>query len=163
MVAAAEVYQTRLVLFEREGGLPYVRIVNLTADTPNALAASHRIEFAEPAYNASIGENPEFGASHLRFQYESFVTPRSVFDYDVRTRERTLRKQQPVLGGYDPAQYTTDRLHATASDGTRVPLSTVHRRDTPLDGSPPLLLYGYGTYGISVPLNFHSNRLTLLA
>ncbi len=162
MLAAAEVFQTHLVLFEREGGLPYLRIVDLTANAPDALAASHRIEFAEPAYNASIGENPEFGASHVRFQYESFVTPRSIFDYDVRTRERSLRKRQPVLGGYDPSQYVTERLHATAHDGTRVPLSIVHRRDTPRDGSAPLLLYGYGSYGISVPVNFSSNRLSLL-
>ncbi len=162
MLAAVEVFQTHLVLLEREGGLPYLRIVDLIADAPNALAASHRIEFDEPAYNASVGENPEFGASHVRFQYESFVTPRSIFDYDVRTRERTLRKQQPVLGGYEPAQYVSERLHATASDGTRVPLSIVHRRDTPRDGSAPLLLYGYGSYGISVPVNFSSNRLTLL-
>jgi oligopeptidase B len=162
MLAAAEVFQTHLVLFEREDGLPNLRIVDLTADAPNLLAASHRIEFAEPAYNASIGENPEFGAEHVRFQYESFVTPRSIFDYDVRTRERHLRKQQPVLGGYDPAQYVSERLHATASDGTRVPLSIVHRRNTPLDGSAPLLLYGYGSYGISVPVNFSSNRLSLL-
>ena len=162
MLAGAEVFQTHVVLFEREGGLPYLRIVSLTSDAPNALAASHRIEFAEPAYNASIGENPEFGASHVRFQYESFVTPRSVFDYDVRTRERSLRKQQPVLGGYDASRYVSERLHATAPDGTRVPLSIVHRRDTPRDGSAPLLLYGYGSYGISVPVTFSSNRLSLL-
>jgi oligopeptidase B len=162
MLAAAGAFRTHLVLFEREGGLPYIRIVDLTADAPNALAASHRIEFDEPAYNASIGENPEFSVSHVRFQYESFVTPRSIFDYDVRTRERILRKQQPVLGGYDAAQYVSERLHATASDGTRVPLSVVHRRDTPRDGSAPLLLYGYGSYGISVPVNFSSNRLSLL-
>jgi oligopeptidase B len=162
MVAAAEVFQTHLVLFEREGGLPYLRIVDLTADSPTALAASHRVEFAEPAYNASIGENPEFGAEHVRFQYESFVTPRSIFDYDLRTRGRHLRKQQPVLGGYDPSLYVSERLQANASDGTQVPLSIVHRRDTPLDGSAPLLLYGYGSYGISVPVNFSSNRLSLL-
>jgi len=162
MLAGAEVFQTHLVFFEREGGLPYLRIVDLTSDAPNALAASHRIEFAEPAYNASIGENPEFGASAVRFQYESFVTPRSIFDYDVRTRERSLRKQQPVLGGYDASQYVSERLHAISSDGTRVPLSVVHRRDTPRDGSAPLLLYGYGSYGISVPVNFSSNRLSLL-
>jgi len=162
MLAAAEVFQTHLVLFEREGGLPYLRIVDLTADARNALAASHRIEFAEPAYNASVGENLEFDASHVRFQYESFVTPRSIFDYDVRTRERSLRKQQPVLGGYDPSQYVSARLHATAPDGTRVPLSIVHRRNTPRDGWAPLLLYGYGSYGISVPVNFSSNRLSLL-
>src|SRR5258708_7846590 len=162
MLAGAEVFQTRLVLFEREGGLPYLRIVDLTADSPNALAASHRIEFAEPAYNTSIGENPEFGASHVRFQYESFVTPRSVIDYDVRTRERSLRKQPPVLGGYDPSQYVSERLHATALDGTRVPLSIVYRRDTPRDGSAPLLLYGYGSYGMALPGNFSSNRVSLL-
>src|SRR5216684_2829780 len=162
MVAAADVFRTHLVLLEREGGLPFLRIVDLTADDLRTLSPSHRIEFSEPAYNASIGENPEFDASHLRFQYESFVTPRSVFDYDVRTRERSLQKQQPVLGGYDPAQYTSERLHATASDGTRVPLSIVRPRDTPLDGSAPLLLYGYGSYGISVPVNFSSNRLSLL-
>jgi oligopeptidase B len=162
MLAGAEVFQTHLVLFERESGLPYLRIVDLTADGPSALAASHRIEFAEPAYNASIGENPEFSANHVRFQYESFVTPHSILDYDVRTRERSLRKQQPVLGGYDPSQYVSERLHAAASDGTRVPLSIVCRRDTPLDGSAPVLLYGYGSYGISVPVNFNSNRLSLL-
>jgi len=162
MLASVEAFQTHLVLFEREGGLPYLRIVDLMAATSDALAASHRIEFTEPAYNASIGENPEFSASHVRFQYESFVTPRSIFDYDVRTRERVLRKQQPVLGGYDATQYVSERLHATASDGTRVALSIVHRRGTPRDGSAPLLLYGYGSYGISAPVNFSSNRLSLL-
>jgi oligopeptidase B len=162
MLAGAEVFQSHLVLFEREGGLPHLRIVDLTVEAPSALAASHRIEFAEPAYNASLGENPEFGALHVRFQYESFVTPRSVFDYDVRTRERSLRKQQPVLGGYDPAQYVIERMHASAPDGARVPLSVVYRRDTPRNGPAPLLLYGYGSYGISVPVNFNSNRLSLL-
>jgi oligopeptidase B len=162
MLGAAQAFQAHLVLFEREGGLPYLRIVDLPTSGSNALAASHRIEFTEPSYNASIGDNPEFAASHVRFQYESFVTPRSIFDYDVRTRERALRKQQPVLGGYDPTQYVSERLHATATDGTRVPLSVVNRRDTPRDGSAPLLLYGYGSYGISVPVNFSSNRLSLL-
>jgi oligopeptidase B len=162
MLAAAHAFKTHLVLFEREGGLPYLRIVDLTKDSTGTLAASHRIEFTEPAYNASVGENPEFGTSHVRFQYESFVNPRSVFDYDVRTRERTLRKQQPVLGGYDSSQYVSERLHVTASDGARVPVSIVYRRDTSRDGSAPLLLYGYGSYGISVPVNFSSNRLSLL-
>jgi len=162
MLTAAEVFKTHLVLFEREGGLPFLRIVDLASAAPTFLTTSHRIEFAEPAYNASIGDNPEFDATHLRFQYESFVTPRSILDYDIRTRERILRKQQPVLGGYDPAQYVSERLHATASDGTRVPLSVVYRRDTPRDGSAPLLLYGYGSYGISMPVHFSSNRLSLL-
>jgi oligopeptidase B len=162
MLAAAEAFQSHLVLFEREGGLPYLRIVDLAHSTPDALAASHRIEFTEPAYNASLGANPEFVANHVRFQYESFITPRSVFDYDLTTRERILRKQQPVLGGYDATQYASERLHATAPDGTRVPISIVYRRDTPRDASAPLLLYGYGSYGISVPVGFSSNRLSLL-
>jgi len=162
MLAGVEVFKTHVVLFEREGGLPYLRIVDLIADAGNFLAASHRIEFGEPAYNASLGENPEFGASHVRFQYESFVAPRSIFDYDVHTRERSLRKQQPVLAGYDAAKYVIERLHASADDGTQVPVSIVYRCDTPRDGSAPLLLYGYGSYGISVPVNFNSNRLSLL-
>jgi oligopeptidase B len=162
MLAAADVFQSHLALLEREDGLPYLRIVDLPHATPNALDNSHRIEFNEPAYNASLGANPEFAVSQLRFHYESFVTPRSVFDYDLQNRERILRKQQPVLGGYDPAQYVSERLHATAQDGTRVPISIVHRRDTPRDASAPLLLYGYGSYGISIPASFNSNRLSLL-
>jgi len=162
MLASVEAFKSHLVLFEREGGLPYLRVVELKASRANLLEASHRIEFTEPAYNASLGDNPEFDVSHVRFQYESLVTPRSVFDYDVRTRERILRKQQPVLGGYDASQYVSERLHASATDGTRIPVSLVYRRDTARDGSAPLLLYGYGSYGISVPVNFNSNRLSLL-
>jgi oligopeptidase B len=151
-----------LVLFEREGGLPYLRIVDLSVESPDALSASHRIEFAEPAYNASLGPNPEFDATFVRYQYESFVTPRSVYDYDVRTRERVLRKVQPVLGGYDSSQYVSERLHATAQDGARLPVSLVYHRNTPRDGSAPLLLYGYGSYGLSVAVAFSSNRVSLL-
>lgn len=162
MLSAAEVFRTHLVLFEREAGLPYLRMVDLSPSGRPSIENSHRIEFTEPAYNASFGANPEFAANHVRFQYESLVTPRSVFDYDLATRQRILLKQQPVLGGYDPAQYTSQRIHAAAPDGTRVPLSIVYRRDTPLDGSAPLLLYGYGSYGISVPVGFSSNRLSLL-
>jgi oligopeptidase B len=162
MLASVDVFQSHLIVLEREEGLPYLRIVDLPHSTPDALAASHRIEFTEPAYNASLGANPEFATSHLRFQYESFVTPRSVFDYELKTRQRTLRKQQPVLGGYDAEQYVSERLHAASQDGTQVPISIVHRRDTPRDGSGPLLLYGYGSYGISVPVAFNSNRLSLL-
>ncbi|HUE57347.1 MAG TPA: S9 family peptidase [Candidatus Udaeobacter sp.] len=162
MLAAAEVFRTHLLLLEREGGLPYLRIVGLNPGSLGAPESSHRIEFAEPAYNASIGQNPEFDTTHVRFQYESFTTPRSVFDYDVRTRERVLRKQQPVLGGYGPAEYVSERILATAPDCTQIPLSIVYRRDTRRDSSAPLLLYGYGSYGISVPVSFSSNRLSLL-
>ena len=162
MLAGVAAFKSHLVLFEREGGLPNLRIVDLAVPGGRLLAASHRIEFSEPAYNASLGNNPEFDAAHVRFQYESFVTPRSVFDYDVRTRERVLRKQQPVLGGYDQSQYVSERLHAMATDRMSVPISIVYRRDTPRDGTSPLLLYAYGSYGISMPVNFNSNRLSLL-
>ena len=162
MISGADVFRSHIVLSEREGGLPYLRIVDLSIEAPNALTASHRIEFTEPAYNASLGSNPEFDASFVRYQYESFVTPRSVFDYDVRTRARVLRKEQPVLGGYDPTQYVSERMHAATADGTRVPISLVHRRDTPLDGTALLLLYGYGSYGYSIAVNFSSNRVSLL-
>jgi oligopeptidase B len=177
MLAGADAFENHLVLFEREGGLPYLRIVDLHGVSTSEgregdlLDASHRIEFMEPAYNASLGSNPEFVTDFVRFQYESLVTPRSVFDYNVRTRERTLLKQQPVLGGYDERQYVTERLHALAADGTQIPISVVYRRDTfaseptwPHDRNTgaPLLLYGYGSYGISVPVTFSSNRLSLL-
>jgi oligopeptidase B len=162
MLSSAQAFASHLVLYEREGGLPYLRIVPLGGGAGDPLASSQRIAFTEPVYNASLGANPEFVTDHLRFQYESFITPRSVFDYDLRTREQILRKQQPVLGGYDPAQYVSERVLARAPDGTTVPLSVVYRRDTPRDGSAPLLLYGYGSYGISVPVNFSSNRLSLL-
>jgi oligopeptidase B len=166
MLASAQAFASHLVLFEREGGLPHLRIMPLGPVASNAasdpLATSQRIVFAEPVYNASVGANPEFVTNYLRFQYESFITPRSIFDYDLRTGEQILRKQQPVLGGYDPSQYVSERLLAQAPDGTTIPLSVVYRRDTPRDGSAPLLLYGYGSYGISVPVNFSSNRLSLL-
>jgi oligopeptidase B len=162
MLAGMDVFRSHIVLTEREGGLPYLRIVDLSLESADALSASHRIEFTEPAYSASMGNNPEFDATFVRYQYESFVTPRSVFDYDVRTRERVLRKEQPVLGGYDATKYVSERLHATAEDGARVPISLVYRRDTPLDGSAPLLLYGYGSYGHSIAVTFSSNRVSLL-
>ena len=162
MLAGIGVFRSHLVLYEREGGLPHIRIADLQSLAGNPLADSYRIEFAEPAYNASLSHNPEFDTDHVRYQYESFVTPRSVYDFDFATRRSLLRKQQPVLGGYDSAQYVCERLHATASDGTQVPISLVYRRSTPRDSSAALLLYGYGSYGISMPVNFSSNRLSLL-
>ncbi len=162
MLASAQVFRAHLLLFEREGGLPFLRVVEFGGAGASLLDNSYRLEFAEPAYNASPGTNPEFTQRHVRYQYESFITPRSVIDFDVPTRQQTVRKRQPVLGGYDESQYTSERLHATASDGTRVPISLARRKDTPVDGSAPLLLYGYGSYGISIAVNFSSNRLSLL-
>jgi len=162
MLSSAEPFRSHLVLFEREGGLPFFRIAPLQPAGGALLNSSYRIAFNEPAYNAAPGNNPEFEQSHFRYSYESFITPRSIFDFDFNARQSTLRKQQPVLGTYDSTRYASERLHAVASDGTRIPISLVYRTDTPRDGSAPLLLYGYGSYGISVPVNFNSNRLSLL-
>jgi oligopeptidase B len=162
MLAGIAAFRTHLVLFEREDGLPHLRIVDLTREAASALEASRRISFAEPAYNAALGANPEFDTAFVRFTYESFITPRSVYDLDIATDQRLLRKQQPVLGGYDASLYGSERLHATAADGVQIPVSVVYRHDTPRDATAPLLLYGYGSYGISMPVSFSSNRLSLL-
>jgi oligopeptidase B len=150
------------VLTEREDGLPHLRIVDLTRETRTALAASYRLTFAEPAYQVMVGANPEFDADAVRFQYESMVTPRSVYDYEVKTGQWILRKQQPVLGNFDAGNYVSERLHARAPDGASIPISLVRRKDTMRDGDAPLLLYGYGSYGFSLPVTFSSNRLSLL-
>jgi oligopeptidase B len=162
MLAGLEAFRTHLVLTEREDGLPHLRIVHLTREAPSALAASQRLDFAEPAYNAMLGTNPEFKSETVRFQYESMVTPRSVYDYEMPTGEWNLKKQQPVLGGFDTANYVSERLHAKAADGTLIPLSVVRHKQTLRDGNAPLLLYGYGSYGLSMPVIFSSNRLSLL-
>jgi oligopeptidase B len=162
MLSGIEAFRTHLVLSEREDGLPYLRIVDLTREAATALAASRRIEFAEPAYSAMLGPNPEFDAGSVRFHYESLLTPRSVYDYNLERGERILQKQQAVLGGFDSGRYVSERLHARASDGTLVPMSVVRRKGTFRDGNAPLLLYGYGSYGFSLPVMFSSNRLSLL-
>jgi protease II len=162
MLSACDAFRTHLVLTEREDGLPHLRIVNLMQEASSAMAASWRMDFAEPAYNAGTNANPEFATRHMRYHYESLVTPRSVYDFDLETGERFLRKQQPVLGGYHQHLYKSERLHATAADGTRIPLSVVYRQNTLRDGKAPLLLYGYGSYGLSMPVAFSSNRLSLL-
>jgi oligopeptidase B len=162
MLSACEAFRTHLVLTEREDGLPHLRMVDLMREAPTALAASWRMDFAEPTYNAGTSSNPEFDTGHVRYHYESLVTPRSIYDFDLATGERFLRKQQPVLGGYQQHLYRSERLHATAADGTRIPLSVVYRQDTLRNGKAPLLLYGYGSYGLSMPVTFSSNRLSLL-
>jgi oligopeptidase B len=162
MLAGLEAFRTHLVLLEREDGLPYLRVVDLTRQARSALLASKRIEFAEPTYNAMISTNPEFDTGHVRYVYESLVTPRSVYDYEVKSGERVLQKQQPVLGNFDSRNYMSERLHAKAKDGTMIPISIVRRRDTFRDGNAALLLYGYGSYGFSMSAAFNSNRLSLL-
>jgi oligopeptidase B len=151
-----DVFADHLVLFERAEALRRIRVMRL------ADGDIHTIEQPEPVYTAGGGANPEFDSTTLRFGYTSMVTPQSVFDYDIAARTRELVKQQPVLGGYDPAQYVSERIWATAADGERVPISLVHRRDVALDGTAPCLLYGYGSYEHSIDPGFSSLRLNLL-
>jgi oligopeptidase B len=109
-----------------------------------------------------LGINPEFDTEIVRFEYQSMVTPRSVYDFKLRTGKWNLRKRQPVLGDFDTANYVSERLHAKAADGTLIPVSVVRRKETMRDGSAPLLLYGYGSYGLSMAAIFSSNRMSLL-
>jgi oligopeptidase B len=143
------------VVHEREDGLTRLRV------TDRASGGFHHIAFPEPAYDVDTEPNPEFAVGFYRFRYQSFITPASVFDYEVTARRLVLRKRTEVLGGYDSTQYRSERLHAAAPDGTRVPISLVYRLPSP-EGPRPLLLAGYGAYGISFPVMFASSRLSLL-
>jgi len=151
-----DLFANHLVLSELEGGLQHIRVIDLKTNK------SHRVEFPEPVYTAFVSTNREFNTKTLRFAYQSLVTPNSIFDYDMDTRARTLMKQTEVPGGFDKANYQSERIFATASDGTKIPISIVYRKGTKIDGKAPLLLYGYGSYGISMTPNFSSNRLSLL-
>ena len=165
-----DLFANHLVVTELENGLQQLRIVDLRNNK------SHRIEFPEPVYSASVDNesnafisnvsvgyaNREFNTRVLRFRYQSLVTPNSVFDYDMDSKSRTLLKETEIPGGFNKANYKSERIFATAADGTRIPISIVYRRGVKLDGSAPLLLYGYGSYGISITPTFSSNRLSLL-
>ena len=157
LLEAFELFSDHLVVQERRDGLVRLRVQSWDG------AGGHDVAFDEPAYDAFIDPHNRVADTQvLRFRYSSLSTPASTFDYDMRTRERTLVKRDEVLGGFDPARYRTERLHAVAADGTRVPISLVARHDTPRDGTSPLLLYGYGAYGISMDAGFRSPRLSLL-
>ena len=149
-------FADHLVLSEWQDGLQQIEIVDLET------RQRHRVPFPEPVYSASVGNNYVFGTTTLRYNYQSLVTPPSVFDYDMATRRATLVKQTEVPGGFDRANYTSERVLAAASDGTTIPISIVYRNGAKRDGSAPLLLYGYGSYGVSVPPTFASSRLPLL-
>jgi oligopeptidase B len=151
-----DLFADHLVLSEREKGLQKLRVISLSDNK------SDEIAFPDPAYTVSLDANPEFNTRTLRFRYQSMTTPNSVFDYDMTTHQRELRKRTEVLGGFDPANYTSERVFATASDGTRIPISLVYRKGVKRDGTAPMLLYAYGSYGISTDPSFSSNRVSLL-
>ncbi len=155
MLEEIEPFQGFLVALEREDGRPQARILDA------ATGEQHRLTFPDPVYSASPQDNREFATPRFRFRYQSFATPPSVFDYDTVNRELALLKRQPVLGDFDPEKYVSRRAYATATDGVRIPISIVQRKD--LGGGPhPTLLVGYGSYGYPYPITFSSDRLSLL-
>jgi len=155
-IEGVDLFSDYAVLSEWENGLEQIEIVNFKNNQ------RHRIAFPEPVYSAGISNNREFDTSVVRYNYQSLSTPSSVFDYDMNTRKATLLKQTEVPGGFDKNNYKTERVFATAADGTRIPMSVVYRTNVKRDGSAPLLLYGYGSYGISIPPSFSASRLALL-
>ncbi len=151
-----EIFQDHLVLEERKRGLTHIRVL------PWSGGDGYDLEFDEPTYRAHVGTNPEMNTSTLRFEYTSMKTPLSIYDIDMNSKQRTLLKQEEVLGGFASADYESERLYAPAADGTEIPLSIVYRKGTRRDGRNPLLLYGYGSYGLSIDAAFASPRLSLI-
>jgi oligopeptidase B len=156
LILGTIVFKNWLVRLERENGLPRIVVRDMTS------SEEHSIAFAEEAYSLGFGDMLEHDTDTLRFTYSSMTTPGEVFDYDMRTRERILRKRQEVPSGHDPALYVTRRIEARADDGETIPVTLLHRRETPLDGSAPVWLYGYGAYGITIPAAFNTNVLSLV-
>ena len=155
-VEGVDVFRDFAVVSERREGLRRLRVTTL------ASGDAHDISFPEPAYGVSLAQNPMFDASALRFSYSSLVTPSTVFDYDMATRTRTVKKQQEVLGGYDAAKYGVERRMVRARDGAMVPVSIVYRLPLVRNGTRPLLEYAYGSYGANTEATFNSNRVSLL-
>jgi oligopeptidase B len=149
-------FANHLVLSEWENGLQQIEVVEIET------GAQHRVAFPEPVYAASLGPNFVFETATLRYDYQSLVSPSRVVDYDMNTRTTSVLKETEVPGGFDKGNYTSERVFATAADGVKIPISLVSRNGVPRDGSAALLLYGYGSYGVSIPPTFSSNRLPLL-
>ncbi|MEE9161552.1 MAG: S9 family peptidase, partial [Candidatus Neomarinimicrobiota bacterium] len=156
LLGGFELFRDHLVLSERKDGLVHLRIIRWDGKD------EHYLDFGEPAYLAYVDENPSLDTQTLRFGYTSMTTPKSIYDYDMVSREKALLKQDEILGGFEAANYRTERLYATAQDGAKVPISLVYRKGFEKDGSRPLLLYGYGSYGNSMNATFNAPRVSLL-
>ena len=156
LIEHLDLFEDFAVCAERSNALDHLRVYDFHSRNWSA------IPFPEPVYAASPGATPEFTSRAYRYNYQSFTTPPSVFDYDVRTGQSALLKRQEVLDGYDPSQYVSERLWATARDGVKVPISIVYKKGFVRDGRAPLLLYGYGSYGFGTSATFSANRLSLL-
>jgi oligopeptidase B len=155
-IEGVDSFEDHLVVYERERGLEKIAIHDSNG------VFRHYIEFPEPVYTVGATGNAEYSTKTLRFVYTSLVTPASVFDYNIETRQRELKKQYEVKGGYDASQYQSERIFATAPDGVEVPISLVYRRGFEKNGQSSLLLYAYGSYGHSIDPGFSSERLSLL-
>lgn len=156
LIQGFHLFKNFLAINERKNGLTQVHII----DTKKGDA--HFLAFDEPAYSAGIGYNPEYNTDVIRFNYTSLTTPSSVYDYNMKTKVKKLMKQQDVLGGFNVQDYITERVYATATDGTKIPMSIVYKKGFNKNGNEPLLLYGYGSYGASMDASFSSARLSLL-
>ncbi|MFC1679918.1 oligopeptidase B, partial [Elusimicrobiota bacterium] len=155
LIEDVDAFAGHLVIEEREGGLTRLSVIDRRS------GAQHRVALDEPAYSVFAANNFEYDAARFRFFYESLTTPESVFDYDMDTREMSLRKRREIPGGFKPERYRSERILAKAPDGTAVPISLVYRKDARRKGRAPLLLSGYGAYGISYDPDFSSDRLSL--
>jgi oligopeptidase B len=155
LLEGIEVFKDYLVLSERKAGLTQLRVIPNQGD-------DYYIEFQDQAYVAGVSINPEMDTEILRFGYQSLTTPSSTYDFNMKTKEKVLLKQQEVLGGFDPANYRSERVMAKARDGVEIPVSIVYHKNTPIDGTSPCLLYGYGSYGYSMDPSFSMTRLSLL-
>src|SRR5207244_5628596 len=155
-VLDVELYANYMVRLERANALPAIIIRDL------ASGEEHAIAFDEAAYSLDTMGGYEFETTNLRFSYSSMTTPSEVYDYDMAKRTRVLRKRQEIPSGHNPADYVTTRIMATSHDGAKVPVSILHRKDLVRDGKAPLLLYGYGSYGMAMPASFAANRLSLV-
>ena len=156
MIVRVVAFRDWLIRLERENALPRIVVRHRESGEEYAIA------FDEEAYALGISSGYEYETDTLRFTYSSPSTPPETWDYDLRTRERTLRKRQEIPSGHEPSDYVVRRLHAPSTDGVQVPLTVLHHRDTPLDGTAPCLLYGYGSYGAGMPAGFQTNRLSLV-
>jgi oligopeptidase B len=155
-VDAVDAFENHLVISERRNGLPAIRICDLKS------GETHEINFDEPTYEVSLDRNPVFKTGIVRIDYSSFITPNSVIDYDMVSRRKELKKEAPVLGGYKKSDYASERVFAKADDGVEIPISLFYKKGFRKDGTAPLLLTGYGAYGISTDANFSSSTISLV-
>jgi oligopeptidase B len=156
MLDDADFFRNYYVLYERENGLPQIRVTGLNN------GQTKRIAFPEPAYAAYPYINREYNTSKFRYTYQSFITAQSIFEYDMGSGSSTLLKQKEVPGGYDRNRYQVERIEAAASDGVNIPISVVHLKGAKLDGAGPLYLYGYGSYGAPMDIFFNSNIFSMV-